>query len=95
MLWTLGPHRRTQAPPLCEVLAGSSNPCVDKCVSDRIGDDIEAALLRCLVRMVKIELIHEFIERKSKIHFPLPCVPGNIRECLRAGHRSLTNSTAT
>jgi hypothetical protein len=78
-----------------EVLSGGSNPRVDKCIADRLGDDIEALLLRSLVRMIKIELIHEFIEGKSEICFPLPRVPGNIRECLRAGHPSLTNSTAT
>jgi hypothetical protein len=95
MLRPLGPRGGTQGPPLREVLSGGSNPRVDKCIADRLGDGIEAPLLRSLVRMIKVKLIHEFIEGKSEISFPLPCVPGNIRECLRAGHSSLTNSTAT
>ncbi len=68
------------------MFASSSNPCIDNCVTDDVRDRIEPPLLGRLVGMVKIELIHELIERNGKIRFSRLGQSSNFGQGLWAGH---------
>ena len=70
VLRALRPGRPAKPPSLRQMLAGSSDPRIDQRVIDRHGDGIDALLLRCLVRVIEIEFVHELVERHREIGRP-------------------------
>ena len=63
MLGPIDPPGHLQAPALGQMLACRTDPGINAGIADDGRHGIEPALLRTLVRVVKIELVRELIQR--------------------------------